>query len=145
MDLSEASESGNVQGDSVTSTPRKRKRRGNRSKNNIEEVVDFLPIGSSFSQGNLLGDNLQGGGKIKLESEEAIPLLAQDAQPAAGVDPMFSMQRNMRTHLSPNDASLPTDNLQHTRLIHENAPKVPSKREKIIRGHIPKHPEMRIG
>ena len=43
----------------ATSTLRKRKRRGRRAQSGKQEVIEFLPAGGSFSQGNTLGGDLQ--------------------------------------------------------------------------------------
>ena len=58
-------EDGNMVEDSVTSTPRKRKRRGRRAKHDNQEVIEFLPAGGSFNQGYIPGEDLQGGMPMK--------------------------------------------------------------------------------
>ena len=139
---------GHVQDDSVTTTPRKRKRRGKRSKTDAQGLVDILPVGGSFTQENGLLEDSQSGERLDSGSEEAVELLIGDVQLASGADGAVPLKSNGQSHSSANEGPSSADTTQGMRSISESAQSISQdlpNTERDVGSQIPKHPEMRLG
>ena len=139
------------EGDSLASTPRKRKRRGGRSKHDRQEMVQSLPTGGTFSQETITLEDSQGDEQIRLKSQKSSQLLDEDVQRASAGDEATTVQSNADVQsveydtypaldAKPGPGVIPPVNGSAIDNGH-----VPSKFRKDIRSKIPKHPEMRMG
>ena len=86
LDQLEDPEDGQVVDDSVTSTPRKRKRRDKRAKFDRQEVIESLPDGGSFSKGDILVEGLQENGSVNTGLDTMAQSDGDDGSPGLGGD-----------------------------------------------------------